>query len=247
MSYREPLYRKYHSISEHRNAFSPLEEKRSERVYAMIVKRFFPRNKSAKIIDLGCGSGGLVSYAHNDGYKAIEGVDGSEEEVSVAHKRGRTNVSLNDITSFLRGCKDESVDLITSFDVIEHLDRDELLTLSVEIFRVLKGRGYWVLHTVNAASPFSGDIRYGDLTHEQAFTFTSIKQLALYTGFGTVKIFESAVPAHGLLSLVRKVVWKVVVFFFTVAHAAETGNLSFRLVWTRNFYAVLSKTTKLDV
>ena len=36
--------------------------------------------------------------------------------------------------------------------------------------RALKPGGRWILHTANAESPFYGRVRYGDITHEQAFT-----------------------------------------------------------------------------
>jgi SAM-dependent methyltransferase len=63
-----------------------------------------------------------------------------------------------------------SLDAVIAFDVLEHFGRDELIPLVDAVHRVLRPGGRWIIHVPNGESPFFGSIRYGDLTHELAFT-----------------------------------------------------------------------------
>ena len=61
--------------------------------------------------------------------------------------------------------EDESFDVIVAIDVVEHLTHEELLNLMDTVYKKLKIKGKFILHTPNATSIFSGRMRYGDLTH----------------------------------------------------------------------------------
>jgi predicted SAM-dependent methyltransferase len=70
-----------------------------------------------------------------------------------------------------------SVDAIIAFDVQEHFTRDEAIQLLDEVFRVLNADGRFIAHSPNAETPLFGRTRYGDLTHEMAYTRTPLTQL----------------------------------------------------------------------
>jgi hypothetical protein len=55
---------------------------------------------------------------------------------------------------------------------------------------VLKPGDRWVLHMPNGNSPFGRPARYRDLTHELAFTRTSLSQLLPSSGFSSVNCFR---------------------------------------------------------
>jgi len=70
-----------------------------------------------KILDVGCGTGRLLSILNQAGHEA-EGLDYSEEALSYCHKRGLQNVFKADINEWVP--KQGHYDLITAFDVLSH-------------------------------------------------------------------------------------------------------------------------------
>jgi hypothetical protein len=84
-------------------------------------------------------------------------------------------------------------------------------------------------------------MRYWDLTHELAFTRTSINQLLLSSGFSNVQCFEDAPIPHGLTSVVRWLLWKVIRSGLRLYLAAETGDTSRSAIFSQNFLIVADK------
>ena len=160
-----------------------------------LVKAHFPPELDAKIAEFGCGYGALLYYARKLGYTNISGIDISAEQVAAAERLGISGVAQGDFCGAITALGDGSVDTVVTIDVIEHLTRNELIDFVDEIFRVLRPGGRWITHQPNAASPFFGSIRYGDLTHETAYTSGSIRQLAFTCGFSSVACYED-VPVH---------------------------------------------------
>ncbi|MDG6998396.1 MAG: class I SAM-dependent methyltransferase [Nitrososphaerota archaeon] len=206
-----------------------------------MIAQHFPKDKQAKILEIGCGHGAILYFAKGAGYMDVRGVDASAEQVEAAKRLGIENVELGDAMETLRAQKDSSVDCMISFDVIEHFDRNELLDLVDEVHRSLRAGGKWIIHTVNAESPFGMRIRYGDLTHELAFTRTSIGQLLLSSGFKKVSSFEDSPVAHGLKSAVRWGVWMVMRRILRFYLAVETGDTAKDAILTQNFLTVAVK------
>jgi len=204
-----------------------------------IIKHHFPKSQSANIVDLGCGSGALISLAEKMGYHNVVGVDYSEQQVAAAHALGQDKVRQGDLFEYLKSLPDAELDLVIAFDVIEHLTKNELLVFANEVQRVLKSGGRWILHTPNAESPFFGRIRYGDYTHELAFTQESIRQLLISLNFSQVSVYEDQPAVHGLLSAGRYIVWKLMRMFLSLYLMAETGER--HGIFSQNLLAVAKK------
>ena len=109
-----------------------------------------------------------------------------------------------------------------------------------EVCRVLRPGGRWIIHTPNAESPFGMRVRYGDLTHELAFTRTSLAQL-LSSGFSQVSCYEDQPVPHGLKSAVRWALWKVFRTLLRLYVAAETGDSGRDAVFSQNLLCVAFK------
>lgn len=202
-----------------------------------LIRRHFPVDRDAVIVDLGCGHGALIHFARQAGYVNIHGVDRSADQVAEARRLGIGGVEEGDLLAALERLEPGSHDAVITFDVIEHLTREELLTLVDGVHRVLKPGGRWIIHTPNAESPFFGRIRYGDLTHEQAFTRTSVAQLLLSSGFRECRVYEDAPVVHGLASALRYVLWRLVRGMLAVYLAAEVGSAK-GAVFSQNLLAV---------
>jgi len=219
-----------------------LDATASRRPYLVaMIRRHFPTRRDAAILDLGCGHGTVLHFAQQAGYTNCRGVDRSFEQVAEAKRLGISGVAEGDLAETLSATSDASLDVVLTFDVIEHFRRDELLALIDDVHRVLRPDGKWVVHTVNGESPFFGRIRYGDITHEQAFTRTSIGQFLLSSGFRTISCYEDTPIVHGLKSAARWVLWKVMRGIMRTYLAAETGSLDPSVILTQNFLIVATK------
>lgn len=206
-----------------------------------LVRRHFPRDCSARIVDLGCGDGSLLAVAAKTGYRQLSGVDLSAEHVAAAHRRGLMGVVQGDILTHLGNAADGSFDLVLTMDVIEHLTQSEALLLAREVHRVLAPMGQWVVHTPNGASPLFGRIRYGDLTHETAHTTSSMAQLFRLAGFERFDFFEDTPVVHGVASACRAVGWLFLRTLLRAALAVETGNAGASEVFSQNLLAIAAK------
>lgn len=206
-----------------------------------LIRMHLPTDRSAVILDLGCGHGALIYFLREAGYDNVQGVDVSPEQVAEAGRLGIEGIRQGDLQEALRALPSLSQDVVIGFDVIEHFSKDELLPLVDEVFRVLKPDGRWIIHAPNGESPFCGAIRYGDMTHEQAFTRHSLAQLLLSSGFSRVVCHESGPVPHGLKSALRCLAWQVIRWGMRLWLAAETGDLGRDAVYTRNLLAVAFK------
>lgn len=189
-----------------------------------VIRKHFPADRDARMLDLGCGHGSLVYYARQAGYRNIEGVDVSPEQVAEAKRLGIDGIREGDLMESLAELPAGSLDVVIAFDVIEHFTREELLPFIDAVHRVLVPGGTWLIHTPNAESPLFGRIRYGDITHEQAFTTTSLNQLLRASGFHGVTCYEDTPVVHGASSAVRWVVWRLMRALVRTYLMAETGS-----------------------
>jgi len=90
--------------------------------------------ENPKILDVGCGTGGNLEMLASFG--AAEGVDVSDDALEYCQQKGlKAHKGLAEALPF----EDESFDVITALDVVEHLD-DDIAGLK-EMNRVLKKGG----------------------------------------------------------------------------------------------------------
>jgi 2-polyprenyl-3-methyl-5-hydroxy-6-metoxy-1,4-benzoquinol methylase len=231
--WRERLYATYLSGGQGHDSSSYYT--RAPRIIDLIV-RHVPADRNTCILDLGCGAGAFIFWLQQRGYKNIVGIDASAEMVSVAHRAGLGRVKLGDLFLELKATRSRSLDVVLAIDILEHLSREQLLEICDEILRVLKPGGRVIAHAPNAGGIFGSVIRYGDLTHEAAFTASSMRQLFKVTGFQDVRCYEDKPIAHGLVSLGRAFIWFVGTIGFRLLYAAETGR--FDCILSQNFLTV---------
>jgi len=92
-------------------------------------------DRPARILDVGCGTGANLLMLAN--YGEAEGVDVSEEALAFCRARGLDKVRLGAAEEL--PYEDGTFDLVTAFDVVEHMD-DDLAGLK-EMRRVLRPGG----------------------------------------------------------------------------------------------------------
>ena len=206
-----------------------------------LIAKHFPQKREIQGIDLGCGQGVLLHFAQEAGYRQLRGIDASAEQVEVAQRLGIANVAQGDLWTTLEGIPSASQDLVLTLDVIEHLDKRELLLIVDGVHRVLQEGGRWIISTPNAESPLFGRVRYGDLTHELAFTRESLSALLLASNFRRVDCHEIAPVPVGIKGCGRWLVWKAIRAILRVYLAAESGERGRDALFTQNLLAVAFK------
>ena len=206
-----------------------------------LIKQHAPSAKTARILDLGCGYGAILSALEQHGYTNLTGVDVSSQQVAVARTLVRSKVAESDLMPYLRSLTSGSEDMVIAFDVLEHFTRPELLDLMFEMARVLAPGGRLLIHSPNGEGIFWGAIRYGDLTHELAFTRGSMNQLANATGLRLVSVHEDRPVPHGLLSSIRAMLWSLLTANYRLLRMAETGCRWSHSILSQNLLAVMEK------
>jgi SAM-dependent methyltransferase len=207
-----------------------------------IIDNHFPKDKRIKILEVGCGYGAFGYLIQKNEYKSYLGVDGSQEQVEGAKRLGVSNIILMNLVDSLKSTKNDSLDLLIAIDVIEHFSKEELSDLIDEFYRVLKKGGKIITHQPNGSSPFGGSIRYGDFTHELAFTENSISQIFLSSGFVDVSSFEDKPITHGFKSYIRLFLWIFLVKpLYKSLLIIESGGVDKNIVLTKNFVTIVRK------
>jgi SAM-dependent methyltransferase len=189
-----------------------------------VIEQFVPHERRSRILDLGCGYGAFVYFLVREGYTDVIGVDVSAEQVEIAHRLGLTNVHLAANQVFVDGIANTEFDVILLMDVLEHLTGPQLLELLAGVRRILRPGGICIAHVPNAEGIFGMRVRFGDLTHEWAFTRQSVVQLTNALGFNDVEIVEDRPVVHGLTSLLRRVLWTVLTAHRRLLLLVESGS-----------------------
>src|SRR4051794_31722278 len=96
------------------------------------IDQFYRDRHDLQIMDVGCGTGLNMKYLAK--YGKVTGVDLSPTALSFCQARGHTRLIMAPLEQL--PFADNTFDLVTALDIIEHLD-DDLAGLN-EIRRVLK-------------------------------------------------------------------------------------------------------------
>jgi 2-polyprenyl-3-methyl-5-hydroxy-6-metoxy-1,4-benzoquinol methylase len=188
-----------------------------------VIRKYVPADRSIRIADLGCGHGSMVFCLKELGYKNVEGVDLSSEQVALAHRLGIGEVRQGDLIEFMRAHR-MTYDVLFLMDVLEHLSKQEAMDL-LDLVRVaLKKGGRAIIHVPNAEGIFGMRVRYGDFTHELCFTPQSILQVLRACGFANVAVYEDRPVVHGYKSAVRYILWRLLTIPYRLLLLAETGT-----------------------
>ena len=194
-------------------------------------RRFFPNKMDADILDIGIGRGEMLSCLKTWGYSKSRGIDISLSTVNFC--RGiNLNVELVSDTESWLADNVNSFDVITLLDVLEHINKESLVSFLRAIKNSLKDGGVLIIQTPNAQSPDFQLHRYNDITHEFCFSEHSLSQLLITVGFSSFSFsgFEIYVGNKNLfLEFGGRVLRFIYLFFIRVGRKINT-NLNPRIL-----------------
>lgn len=238
-NYKQVLYENYrstHNVHLYGILSIQLIEKNFS-TWSYYFQSILPRDKQARILEIGCGDGAFVYFLQQQGYSNVSGIDLSEEQIAVGVSLGISNLKVADASDFLT--HGEEYDVIIARDVIEHFMKQEAFELLTKVNKALASGGNFIMQVPNGEGLFYTSIYYGDFTHELAFTSSSARQLFLNTGFNTCQCYPMDPVPHTLNGAVRQFLWNLRVgnhrFWKMVATGSGKG------IFTSNLIAVGKK------
>lgn len=152
------------------------------RKYALqsLIDTEYGDNPDCDILDIGCGTGSMLTMLKK--YGKVVGSDISELALSFCRKRGCTNLIKTSADNL--ALPNESFDLITAFDIIEHLDDDKKALQ--EFYRVCR-KGGNVIVTVPAYN-FLWSEHDRALQHKRRYVRKELSEKLISAGFKIKKI-----------------------------------------------------------
>lgn len=152
------------------------------RFYKRNYSKYFPEDKSARILVISCGAGYFVNLMKQEGYMRVLGIDSDKEKISHATKRG-LDCRVAHAFDFLEHNR-ETFDLIFAEQEINHLTKDEVVHFLAMCRARLNPGGKLIIHSLNGSNPITGsDALAQNIDHFNTFTEYSLKQLLRYSNY----------------------------------------------------------------
>lgn len=151
------------------------------------IQPYLDETQKTKALDIGCGMGFAMLGFQKLGFVDVLGIDRDTSQVQACHKRGLKVEQTADIIGFLSKQQDK-FNVITLFDVLEHLPIDQQLPVLHAIQKSLSDDGVFLIRTPNANSPLASRWRYNDFTHYSSFTEHSLDFVLKNAGFNRIEI-----------------------------------------------------------
>ena len=164
--------------------------KERQKKYLKFINPLKILKDEVKALDIGCGRGEWISLLNENGFNA-RGIDINESMVKVASQKG-LNAAVNDALGELRSLDENSIDIITAFQVVEHIKFDDVLELIKEAKRVLAPCGILILETPNPENIMVGtQWFYLDATHKNPIPCELLSFATHYYGLERNFIFKT--------------------------------------------------------
>ena len=148
------------------------------RLFLSLLEDRFPRaRRPIDVLDFGCGTGAFLEDL--DRFGTVRGVDADASAVSFCHARGRREV-LHVPPGASLPFGDDTFDLVTTLDVVEHIDDD--VGALAELRRVLRPGG--VLLVAVPAFMFLWGKQDDVSHHRRRYTARTLSSALARAGFG---------------------------------------------------------------
>ena len=116
----------------------------------------------------------------------------------------------------------QSVDALVGIDLVEHLTKDDFMTMLKYSDRALAPGGVLILRYPNGDSPLVGLNLFNDVTHVWTYTTNCVQTLAAMHGFSTVTFVDESDTAVRDLRWLKVPLARISGFIFRVLIRAAT-------------------------
>ena len=180
-----------------------------ERHFTEVLAGTLPEERSAAVLDVGCGYGFALRALRSLGYGAIRGVEASPEQAERARRWGLPVDVTGDTQAWL-AAHAGTFDCILLLDVLEHVPKDDQIGLLRAIRGALRPGGRLVVTTPNASAILASRWLYNDYTHHASFTEHSLHFVLANGGFERIRLDASKGLGRFPRRLWRRSAWPAV-------------------------------------
>ena len=135
-----------------------------------------------KVLELGFGNGSFLRFARDRGLQ-VTGVDIVSDLVARARRQGYNAFDSVDSLLASRGADDAPFDAVFLFDVLEHLDADQIVALFHQLRACTGNQTVVVMRFPNGGGPLGLANQHGDPTHQTALTASKLDFFLHGTGW----------------------------------------------------------------
>ena len=169
-------------------------------------------------LDIGFGSGGLLGWATKQG-AIVSGVELQEKLIKEARKEGI------EVYKELKEVPSQRYDIVTGFDLLEHLPLNEIPLFLDEIMRITKPSGEVLFRFPNCQSSAGLINQFGDHTHVTMLSGPIVLHLMKNAGFIDISYKEARVMSSiNLLNRVARGILKPLSFLFSYTYRVTISD-----------------------
>lgn len=148
-------------------------------IFFSLLDKFLTEKKDLLILDVGCGFGGMLDGLSRLGHAM--GIEIDMESAKVCRDRGFNGICLG--SGYDLPIQDNSLDLITLFDAIEHIEDD--VKVLRQCVTALKPGGHIMITTPAYQFLFADNDRISH--HLRRYTLSGLKRLVSTAGMEVIK------------------------------------------------------------
>lgn len=216
MNSSDQLNQKYESYKEWKGWHDLFNPSAQEKI--LFEKEFkFLNLRGKKLLDFGFGSGALLAWAKSKG----SDVAGIEIQASLIEAAAQLHIPAH---TSIQQITNDTFDVVSFFDVLEHLTKGEIQELLQETYRISKPGCTIIIRVPNCQSPAGLANQFADPTHISMLSGPIVKALLEDARFQNIQIREAHLqPSSNSLNRALRLLSTPLIYIF---------EAMYRLTWS---------------
>jgi SAM-dependent methyltransferase len=150
------------------------------RIFFDLLDHELGNRRDLRVLDVGCGAGGMLAPLSR--YGEVTGIDASEELIEFCRRRGFERVQVG--SAYELPVASDAVDLLTLFDIIEHVPDDRRVLR--ECHRALAPGGLLFVSVPAYQFLYANNDRVAH--HERRYTAGRLRRTLMAAGFSRPRV-----------------------------------------------------------
>lgn len=153
---------------------------------------------SMRVLEIGCGKGQFLKFLDHKNYRRTVGIDFDKQLAPLLDQISSAEIFFDNVLQLINsGQLTGPFDRIVMFDVAEHIEFDELVTLLKTLQNLLSDNGNILMRVPNVTSPWGLDIFFSSFDHITPLSPGRLNQLAAITGYHCLGIYPQPIIPLG--------------------------------------------------